>query len=122
MLFATIGQFRVFLWMLAAGAVSALWYALRAGLRRLLRAGLWLSLAADIAFGVGAAAIFILALYTANYGAVRFYAVLAALLGFGLCAAGVYPPGRRCCRALARGLCHIFITIRRNRWINVIFK
>ena len=67
MLFSTVGQGWVFLWMVAAGALIACWYALLAALRRLLAAGFWLSLAADLAFGVGAAAIFCAALVTADY-------------------------------------------------------
>ena len=35
--------------MVAAGAVIALWYGLLAALRRLLSAGFWLSLGADLA-------------------------------------------------------------------------
>lgn len=122
MLFATIGQGWVFLWMAGAGALAGAWYALLAGLRRLLRAGFWLSLAADIAFGTGAAAIFCAALVAANYGAVRLYAVAGALLGFSLFAAGVYPPGRRAARAVAGAVRHFFVKIGRFRWIKVIFR
>lgn len=122
MLFATIGQGWVFLWMAGAGALAGAWYALLAGLRLLLRAGFWLSLAADIAFGTGAAAIFCAALVAANYGAVRLYAVAGALLGFSLFAAGVYPPGRRAARAAAGAVRHFFVKIGRFRWIKVIFR
>lgn len=122
MLFSTVSQGSVFLWMLAAGAVVALWYGLCAALRRLLRAGFWLSLAADIAFGVGAAALFVLALYAANYGSLRLYAVLGAALGFALCAGALYGPARRACGGLWRLGCHIVVKIRRFRWINIIFR
>ena len=122
MLFSTIGQGWVFLWMTAAGVAIGAWYALLAGLRRLLDAGLWLSLAADITFGAGAAAIFCAALVAANYGRPRLFAVLATALGFALFAAGVYPPGRRIARASGRGIRRIFVKIRRFRWIKVIFR
>ncbi len=122
MLFSTIGQGWVFLWMAAAGAVIAAWYALLAGLRRLLAAGLWLSLAADIAFGIGAAAVFCAALTAANYGRVRLYAVLGAALGFALFAAGVYPPCRRAARAVRRRMRLFLGKIRNIRWIKVIFR
>ncbi len=89
MLFSTVGQGWVFLWMVAAGALIACWYALLAALRRLLAAGFWLSLAADLAFGVGAAAIFCAALVTADYGRVRLFSVAGTLAGFSLCATGV---------------------------------
>ena len=39
MLFSTVGQGWVFLWMMGAGAAIGAWYALLAALRRLLRAG-----------------------------------------------------------------------------------
>ena len=122
MLFATVGQGWVFLWMVAAGALIAGWYALLAALRRLLAAGFWLSLAADLAFGAGAAALFCAMLVAANYGRARLYCVLATLLGFALCAAGIYPPARRAASALYGAACRIFVKIRAIRWIKVIFK
>ena len=71
MLFSTVGQGWVFVWMVAAGAAIGVWYALLAAVRRLLAAGFWLSLAADLAFGAGAAATFCAALVAADYGRVR---------------------------------------------------
>ena len=122
MLFSTVGQGWVFLWMVAAGAVIAVWYALLAGLRRLLSAGFWLSLAADLAFGIGAAAIFCGALVAADYGRLRLFPVGGALLGFALCATGLFSPARRAASAIGRRMHRIFVTIRGYRWINVIFK
>ena len=122
MLFSTIGQGWEFLLMLAAGAVIALWYGLLAALRRLLCAGFWLSLGADLAFGAGAAVLFCAALTAADYGRLRLYAVLAALLGFGLCAVGVCLPVRAALRAVKGWLCRIFVTISHFRWIKVIFR
>lgn len=122
MLFATAGQGWVFLWMMAAGALIGAWYALLAALRRLLRAGLWLSLAADTAFGAGAAAIFCAALVAADYGRVRLYAVLAAALGFALFAGAAWAPLRRAARAAAGAARHIFVKISGFRWIKVIFR
>lgn len=122
MLFTTIGQYRVFLWMLAAGAAMGAWYALMAALRRLLCAGLWLGLLTDAAFGLGAAALFCLALYTANYGEVRFFVVIAAALGFALFALGAFSTGARIVCAISRQLCHFVAKFGENRWIKVIFK
>ena len=122
MLFSTAGQGWVFLWMLAAGALIGAWYALLAALRRLLQAGFWLSLAADAAFGAGAAAIFCGALVAADYGRVRLFDVLAALMGFFLFAAGAFPPARRAAGALAGAARRIFVKIREYRWIKVIFR
>ncbi|MBQ9040531.1 MAG: hypothetical protein IJ119_13765 [Clostridia bacterium] len=122
MLFSTVGQGWVFLWMVAAGALIACWYALLAALRRLLAAGFWLSLAADVAFGVGAAAIFCAALVAADYGRVRLFSVAGTLAGFALCAAGLFSPARRLAMALAGRFRRIFVKIRAYRWIKVIFK
>lgn len=122
MLFSTIGQGWEFLLMLAAGAAIGLWYGLLAAVRRLLAAGFWLSLAADLAFGAGAAALFCAALTVADYGRFRLFAVLAALLGFGLCAIGVCLPAREALKAVKGWACRIFVTIRRFRWIKVIFR
>lgn len=122
MLFTTIGQHRVFLWMAAAGVLMGVWYALLAALRRLLSAGVWLGLLADAAFGLGAAAIFCLALYTANYGQLRLYAALAAALGFGIFILGIFSPGRRCIKTLSGTVNHFIVKIRGNRWISIIFR
>ena len=122
MLFSTLGQQRVFLWMLVSGMLIGAWYGCLACLRRLLAAGVWLSLMCDLLFGLGAGAIFCAALVTANYGALRLYAVAAALMGFMVFAMGVYPPGRRAIHVIKCTSAHIFVKIRRFRWINVIFK
>ena len=122
MLFATAGQGWVFVWMVAAGALIGAWYALLAALRSLLAAGTWLSLAADVAFGAGAAGIFCAALVAANYGRVELYAVLAAALGFALFAALAFPPARAAARRVAGAVRRIFVIIRSFRWIKVIFR
>lgn len=122
MLFSTIGQGWVFVWMAAAGALIGAWYALLAALRRVLAAGFWLSLAADVAFGVGAAAIFCAALVAADYGRARLYALLGAISGFALFAAAAFPAAKRAASAAARAARHILVKIRSNRWIKVIFR
>jgi len=122
MLFSTVGQGWVFLWMVAAGALIACWYALLAALRRLLAAGFWLSLAADAAFGIGAAALFCTALVAANYGQPELYTIGGALLGFALFAAGAFGPMRRAARLLEGVGRRIFVKVRNYRWIKVIFR
>ena len=112
----------MFAWMLAAGALIGAWYACLAALRRLLSAGPWLSLAADAAFGAGAGAIFCLALYTANYGRLRLYCVLASVLGFALFVLGVLPPARAAIRWILAAFRRIFVKIGQVRWIKVIFR
>lgn len=122
MLFETVGQHRVFLWMLASGMLVGAWYGCVSGLRRLLQAGVWLGLLCDALFGLGAAAIFCLSLYTANYAALRGYAVLASILGFGIFALGAFPAGRRALYAIKSTSHRIFVKFSRIRWIKVIFK
>ena len=122
MLFSTIGQGWVFLWMTAAGAAIGAWYALTALARRLLGAGLWLSLAADAVFGLGAAALFCGALVIADYGRFRIYWLLATGVGFACFAAAAFPAGQRLLRGLNRRICRIFVTIGEFRWIKVIFR
>ena len=95
---------------------------LLAALRRLLAAGPWLSLAADVAFGVGAAVIFCSALVTADYGRVRLFSIAGALTGFALCAGGLFPPARRVTTVVGRMFRHIFVKFRSFRWIKVIFR
>ena len=122
MLFSTVGQGWVFLWMVAAGALIGAWYALLAVLRRLLSAGFWLSLAADLVFGAGAAVLFCAALVAADDGRVRLYGVIGALVGFALFAAGTFGPARRSAAGLSRAARRIFVKIASYRWIKVIFK
>lgn len=81
MLFSTISQPLIFLWMMFCGGVIALWYALTALIRRITQAGFWISLMCDLVFGIGCAVIFILGLVIADYGRLRLYSVLGAVLG-----------------------------------------
>ena len=122
MLFQSAGQGWVFAWMAAAGALIGAWYGALAALRRLLSAGPWLSLLMDIAFGVGAAAIFCGALVAADDGRMRLFDLLAALLGFGLFAAGALAPAKQAAARLSGAARRIFVKIRAYRWINVIFR
>ena len=122
MLFSTIGQFPVFLWMIAAGFFIGIWYALLAALRWLLQAGFWLSLACDLAFGAGAAAVFLAFLITANYGRLRFFALLGAFIGSLLFAFCVLPPAKALLGRLRRLMCRMCCGLKRNRLIKVIFR
>lgn len=122
MLFSTIGQGYVFLWMMATGVFIGAWYEMLACLRRLFQAGFWMNLMLDALFGIGGAGIFILGMVTANYGRVRFYAVLAALMGWGLFIAGLRPIVLVLLNGIERIAGRIFAKIRRFRWIKVIFR
>lgn len=122
MLFATIGQAQLFVWMMAAGAVIGAWYTLTALLRRILQAGFWLTLACDLLFGAGSAAILIAALVVGNYGRVRPFEILGALFGALLFGVGLAPPLRAAARRVRRAGQKIVTALGKNRLIKVIFK
>ena len=96
MLFATVSQARLFVWMMAAGAVVGAWYALTALLRRILQAGFWLTLACDLLFGAGSAVILIAALVAGNYGQARPFEILARCAA-RRCSASALPRRSRPC-------------------------
>lgn len=122
MLFATMNQAQLFIWMMAAGAAMGAWYLITALLRRFIQAGFFLTLACDLLFALGCAVIFIAAVVAGNYGQARFFEILGVVLGAALFGAGLVPP----LRALGRALCKIFKKIMsfltQNRLIKVIFK
>lgn len=122
MLFATVGQGALTVWMMAAGAAMGVCYLALAGLRRLIQAGFALTLICDLAYGALCAAIFIAFLVRGNYGRVRLFEIIAVLLGAGLSIFALEPPlkwiGKRLC-ALAKG---IKAVLSENRLIKVIFK
>jgi len=122
MLFYTIGQIHVFLWMVGAGLAVGALYMLCALLRRLLGAGLWLTLVIDALFGLCAAAILIIAALTADYGRLRLYELLGAALGAILFELGVRPPLERLAAVTIRVLRRLVKTIANIRPIKVIFK
>ena len=122
MLFETMGQGLLFLWMMAAGAAVFGWYLICCGLRRLVQAGTWLGLGCDLLFGFGAAAILIAALVAGNYGSVRPFALLGAACGAGICAAGVLPPLQALGRKLGALAGCIVKQAAQNRLLKIIFK
>lgn len=122
MLFATIGQLPVFLWMTVAGAAVGLTYSAFSALRRLLCAGFWLTLLADVLFGAAAAAILVVALFLGSYGQLRLFELLGAGLGLILYQLGPKMLIHRVANAASHGFCHILAAIRRNRLIKVIFR
>lgn len=122
MLFSTIGQLPVFLWMTGAGLLVGALYTLASSMRRLLCAGFWLTLIVDALFGLGAALILTAALVMGNYGQLRLYELLGAALGFILYVLGPDPLIRRGAAFLRRRLRHILVAISNFRLIKVIFK
>lgn len=122
MLFYTIGQIHVFLWMVGAGLIIGALYTLCAFLRRLLCAGLWLSLLIDALFGLLAALILIAAALTADYGRIRLYELLGSVAGAALFEMGIRPPLETLASAAFRALKKAVKTIANIRPIKVIFK
>lgn len=122
MLFSTIGQIHVFLWMVGAGMFIGALYFLCAGLRRLLCAGFWLTLIIDMLFGLCTALILIAAMLVANYGRVRLYELLGAVSGVCLFSQGIEPLLKRLLKAFTDPIRRFFRTIANFRLIKVIFK
>ncbi len=82
MLFRTAGQSLAFLFMLSCGVKIGVCHDALRLLRRLFRPGAALSLALDLSFGAGAAALLIASLVRALDGELRLYALMGALAGF----------------------------------------
>jgi len=122
MLFATIAQPLVFLFMLLCGGVIALWYGALSALRQLMAAGPWLSLVCDLIFGLGCAVILILGLVLADYGRLRLYSLLAALCGAALTGFALVGPLKGLLLRARIILQEILTRIAKNRLIKVIFK
>ena len=122
MLFSTIGQIHVFLWMIGAGLAIGAFYALCAWLRRLLCAGFWLTLTIDALFGLGAALLLIITALIADHGRLRLYELLGAALGAILFELGLRPMIESLTGSLWRRLRGIFQKISRFRLIKVIFR
>ena len=100
MLFQTIGQTQIFLWMVAAGVLLGGLYAFFRLLRRLLQAGFWLSLACDMSFGTLGAALLICACVWANHAQLRAYMFFGVFTGMALFFLGPYPLLQRFARGL----------------------
>ena len=122
MLFATIGQWKVFLAMLAAGLLVGCTYDALAALRQLLRAGTLISLAADLAFGLLSALLLGGALTLADYGRARLYPFLGAGAGLLLYALGPRRLGGALFRAFVRAFRRIMRRIAKFHLIKVIFR
>ena len=122
MLFATVGQGALFVWMMLCGVVIGAWYAMMALLRRILQAGFWLTLACDLVFGTGCAAILLGFMVLGNYGQLRLYMLLGAMVGLILFALALASPLCRLLSRLEAGWKQIKTQIAKNRLIKVIFR
>ena len=81
MLFHTLGQSWVFLWMLMCGLFVGVWYDAMRMVSCVLCAGKWLMCALDMVFALGSAALMIVAMVLSNHGELRAYCVIGALCG-----------------------------------------
>ena len=122
MLFSTIHQGLLFLWMMVAGVLIGLWYALTLGLRKLIQAGFWLTLSCDLLFGAGCAVILCAFLVAGSYGALRPFELLGAVCGALICVCAVLPPLRALGQWMARLGQAVIKHLRASRVLQIIFK
>ena len=122
MLFSTIGQIHVFLWMTGAGLAIGALYSLCAWLRRLLCAGFWLALIIDALFGLGSALLLIVTVLIASRGSLRLYELLGAALGSILFELGPRPVIEESASAVWLRIRRLFQKIAKFRLIKVIFR
>ena len=122
MLFATVGQWKVFLARMVAGLLAGGIYDLLAALRHLLRAGPLISLAADLAFGLLSALLLGGMLTFACYGEARFFPFLGTGAGMLLYALGPHRLFCTLCRQIVRKIRQALRHIAKFRLIKVIFR
>lgn len=122
MLYYTIGQWRVFVFMLLAGAAAGCWYGLLLRAGRLMQAGPWLNAFLDVLSALGIWLTVTWALILANYGQVRFYALAAAALGLAIQRLTVGRLLMRLIGLAASGLGRAFRYIARCTLIKKIFR
>ena len=122
MLFYTVGQGSVFLWMVSAGFLIGALYDVFRLARCVLSAGTALSLALDAVWGALSGVAFCAMLTLANRGEMRLYALAAAALGCALYAAAVSNPMARLGRALERRIRRLVIILSKFRLFKIVFK
>lgn len=122
MLFATVGQGALFIWMMVAGMAVGAWYGMTALLRRVLQAGFFLTLACDLLFGLGSAVILLGFMIAGNYGQLRLFSVLGIVLGFALFMFALAAPVRRLLDLLVKAGRRFMSRLSKNRLIKIIFR
>ena len=119
MLFSTIGQGAVFLFMLGAGLTIGALTLLSEALRRILQAGRALSLAVDLAAGLLAAAVLIAALIFADYGRIQ---LLGAALGLALFRFALTSPARGAAYCVRKALRRLGMGLKSRKVIKYLLK
>lgn len=122
MLFATIAQPQLFLWMALGGMAAALWYALVDGARRRMQAGTALSLLTDSVFAIGCAAILSAFLVWGNHGALEVYALAGAACGAFICHFALIRPLKALLGRARRAAGAFVKRLTQKRPFNIIFK
>lgn len=122
MLFATVGQGALFIWMMVAGMAVGAWYGMTALLRRVLQAGFFLTLACDLLFGLGSAVILLGFMIAGNYGQLRLFSVLGIVLGFALFMFALAAPVHRLLDLLVKAGRGFMSQLSKNRLIKIIFR
>ena len=122
MLFQTIGQIPIFLWMIGTGVLMGALYAFFGAVRHLLQAGFWLSLVCDAVFGLLASAMLIISLILVNHAQIRAYMFLGLICGLTLFALGPYPLLRRFSKALRHAASAVYRKLSECRLMKVIFR
>jgi len=122
MLFSTIAQPQMFLWMMLSGMAAAIWFEIVDGTRRLMQAGRLLSLFTDMVFALGLAVILILFFLWGNYAQFRLYALFASALGFALFYFALLKPVRRALGRLMKHISDFMAGLAKKRPFNIIFK
>ena len=122
MLYYTVGQWRIFVFLFAAGALCGLWHGLFLILSKIFRAGFFLRALLDFAAALGIAVLLTTALLIACDGEIRVFSLLAALLGFLAYRNTVARGLRRLGRWLKPRACALARAIAKNRALQKIFR
>lgn len=122
MLFATMGQGALAIWMMACGAAMYILALLLEGLRHLMQAGFWLNLGLDLLLGALWAGIFIAFLAGGSWGRLRMFEILAAALGALIAHLALNMPLKRAGGILKNMKKRIWTDLKENRLIKVIFR
>ncbi len=122
MLFSTIAQPQMFLWMMLGGMAAAIWFEIVDGTRRLMQAGWLLSFFTDVVFAAGLSAIMILFFLAGNYGQFRLYGLAGAACGYILFRVALLRPAKALLAGVGRRFRVFWARISQKRLFNIIFK
>lgn len=122
MLYYTLSQPGEFAAMLLAGAAAGMIALAFSWLRRLMRAGFFLSLACDLLMGLMWAAVVCMSLVVACRGRARAYHFVGMALGCALFLAAVSPLSRAVGRALGRAARAAARRLMKNRLVRALLK